>query len=252
MLSRKPRSHPLFWLASALIVLQSAPSRGDPIQMTISGTIGNSEIFGHTITPRTITLPDGLSSASSLGPIILVSADVSSNTSKFGLPADRLSPGYSYTENEPFDIRLTFHTPGSSTTSADAATIDLTGSSTRTFSVANGRETFSVSLPGALHGSITTAPGAGSSIPLSLLTQFTSVPFQLTGSMSQAKCGNKFQLALTFAAPEQINGSGPPVYPAPEPGTLLVFGAGSLAAWIARSRRIRRREPPQPPADSPR
>jgi hypothetical protein len=220
--------------------------------MTISGTIGHSEFFGNTITPQTITLPDGLSSASSLGPIVLASSRVSDLTAKVGLPANRLSPGYSYTENSPFDIRLTFHTPGSSTTSADSATIDLTGTSTRTFSVANGHESFSVSLPGALHSSITTAPGPGSSIPLSLLTQFTSVPFQLTGSMSSVKCGNTFKLALSYAAAGEINGSGPPGTPTPEPGTLLVFGAGSLAAWIARSRRTRRREPPRPPADSPR
>jgi hypothetical protein len=238
MLSREPRSRPLFWLASALIVLQSAPSRGDPIQMTISGTIGNSEIFGNTITPRTITLPDGLSSASSLGPITLMNADVSDSTSKFGLPANRFSPGYSYTENEPLDIRLTFSTPGSSKTSANAPTIDLTGSATMTFSVANGHENFSVSPTGELHGSIATAPGTGSSIPLSLLNQFTSVPFQLTGSMSPTMCGNMFQVALSFAAP------GPAGPPAPEPGTLLIFGAGSLATWIARSVQSRRRGPP--------
>jgi hypothetical protein len=252
MLSREPHSHPSIWLVSALIALLSAQGRASPIQMTISGTIGDSQIFGHTITTRTITLPDGPSSASSLGPIVLASADISSQKSKIGLPADRLSPGYTDTENGPFDIRLTFHTPGSSTTSADAATIDLTGSNTRTFSVANGRESFSVSLSGAPQASITTAPGAGSSIPLSLLSQFTSVPFQLTGSMSQAKCGNKFQIALSFAAAEQISGSGPPGTPTPEPSSLVVFGAGLLASWVARAHGIRRRGPPQPPADSSR
>jgi hypothetical protein len=252
MSSRGPRSHPSFRLASALIVLLSAQGRASPIQMTISGTIGDSQIFGHAIVPRTITLPDGLSSASDLGPIDLASADISSQKSKLGLPANQLSPGYTYTEHGPFDIRLTFHAPGHSTTSGDAATIDLTGSSTTTFNVANGHESFSVALSGTPSGSITTGPGPGSSIPPSLLTQFTSVPFQLTGSMSQAKCGNKFQLALSFAAAEQGSGSGPPGTPTPEPGTILIFGVGSLSAWIARSRRIRRREPPRSPADSPR
>ena len=142
MSSRGPRSHPSFRLVSALIVLLSAQGRASPIQMTISGTIGDSQIFGHAIVPRTITLPDGLSSASDLGPINLASADISSQKSKLGLPANQLSPGYTYTEHGPFDIRLTFHAPGHSTTSGDAATIDLTGSSTTTFNVANGHESF--------------------------------------------------------------------------------------------------------------
>lgn len=232
MVSRKHRSHPALWLASALVVFLTGHGRASPIQVTISGTIGDSKIFGDTITPQTITLPEGLSSASGLGPIILAKADISSQESKLGLPANQLSAGYDYTQTEPLNIRLTFHPAGSSTTSAQAATIDLTGSSTMAFSVANGHEQFSVSVPSTLYGSITTAPGAGSSIPLSLLTQFTSVPFQLTGSMSQAACGNKFELALDFSG-------SPGGTSTPEPGTVWVVGVGSLLAWVARSRRIR-------------
>jgi PEP-CTERM motif len=249
---REPRSRPSFRLASALIVLLSTLGRADPIQMTISGTIGDSQIFGTTIVPRTITLPNGLSSASGLGLIDLASADISSQESKLGRPANQLSPGYTYTEQAPFDIRLTFQDKGSSTAPGNTATIDLTGSSTTTFSVANGHEDFSVALSGTPSSSITTAPGAGSGIPLSLLTEFTSAPFQLTGSMSQAMCGNKFELALSFGAAEPGNGSGSTGIPTPEPGTILVFGVGSLSAWIARLRRIQRREPPRSPADSPR
>jgi PEP-CTERM motif len=243
---REPRFQPVFWLAMALFVLPSAPGRASPIQMTISGTIGNSEFFSNTITPQTITLPNGLSSASSLGSIILANSKVSDETAKVGLPADRLSAGYSYTESSPFDIHLTFQTPGSSTTSADSATINLTGTSTMTFNVKNGQESFSVSLPSELNGSITTAPGSGSSIPLSLLTQFTSVPFELSGSMTSVMCGNDFKLSLSFAGAQTIGSgpSGPSETPTPEPGALLVFGAGSLVAWIARSRRLTPRSPP--------
>ena len=76
---------PGLWIGCTLSILLATQARSSPIEMTISGNFDSNYFVGGPITPQTVTLPDGFSDPSTLGPIALVSST--------SAPA-RLSPGF--------------------------------------------------------------------------------------------------------------------------------------------------------------
>lgn len=227
MPSRSPLWRPVFWLGCALIVLPMTEARSDPIQMAISGNLDNiGYIIWGPISSQSITLPDGFSNPSDLGPIVLATSFNGAQEDVAGLPASQLPPNFWMSGPNSFDIQLTFQSPDSTTSSS----IELSGTYSKTFGVANGVEYFSTAIVGTPQVTISQNAGTNSSIPLSLLNEFASAPLQLTGSMTSEADGNSFEISMSF-------GSG---VETPEPSSLLVFGAGAFATWIARSLRSRR------------